>query len=172
MEISIVFPHQLYKQHPALQKGRQVFLVEEWLYFNQYQFHKQKLILHRASMQFYKQYLTQQGFEVDYIEAIDVNNDVRKLIEHLAEQKITTVHFVDVVDNWLDKRLVQTANNTGIKLGVLYLTNLMPVFLAVCTNFLSSQLSTTSTKCTVVIFFSAKCAISFLTSLFTSIDSI
>ena len=116
MEISIVFPHQLYKQQPALQKGRQVFLVEELIYFNQYQFHKQKLILHRASMQFYKQYLTQQGFEVDYIESIDVNNDVRKLIAHLAEKKITTVHFVDVIDNSLDKRLAQAAKKADIKL--------------------------------------------------------
>ena len=116
MEISIIFPHQLYKNHPALHNGRPIYLVEEWLYFHQYQFHKQKLVLHRASMQFYKQHLMQQGFTVHYIEAIHANCDTRLLLTHLASQGITTVHFVDVVDNWLEKRLVNTAKKANIQL--------------------------------------------------------
>jgi deoxyribodipyrimidine photolyase-related protein len=105
MEISIVFPHQLYQQHPALDKKKPVYLIEEWLYFKQYRFHKQKLILHRASMQFYKQYLVQQGFEVYYIEATDTDCDIRKCIKHLADNGVSVIHAVDVVDNWLNKRL-------------------------------------------------------------------
>jgi len=103
MEVSIVFPHQLYQKHPALDKNKPVYLIEEWLYFKQYRFHKQKLVLHRASMQFYKQYLIQQGFEVHYIEATDTNCDIRKCVEYLANSGVSTIHFVDVVDNWLHK---------------------------------------------------------------------
>ena len=52
-EISIVFPHQLFKKNAALLKERKVFLVEEFLYFKHFNFHKQKLVLHRASMKCY-----------------------------------------------------------------------------------------------------------------------
>lgn len=116
MEVSIVFPHQLYQQHPALDKKRPVYLIEEWLYFKQYRFHKQKLVLHRASMQFYKQHLIQQGFEVHYFEATDTNCDIRQCIAHFAKHNITTIYFVDVVDNWLGKRLQSFAKKNEIKL--------------------------------------------------------
>jgi deoxyribodipyrimidine photolyase-related protein len=116
MEVSIIFPHQLYQQNPALHKGIQVVLVEEWLYFNQYKFHQQKIILHRASMQFYKHWLQQQGYEVLYIEAIDDKCDIRKLLNHLSIQKVATIHYVDVVDNWLQKRLVTTAKKLKLQL--------------------------------------------------------
>ncbi|MBC7650382.1 MAG: cryptochrome/photolyase family protein [Deinococcales bacterium] len=116
MEVSIIFPHQLYQQNPALRKGTPVFLVEEWLYFNQYKFHQQKIVLHRASMQFYKQWLIQQGFDVTYIEAIDEKCDSRKLLQHLALQEKTTIHYADVVDNWLEKRLLNTAKKLNLQL--------------------------------------------------------
>jgi len=35
-EITIVFPHQLFEMHPACSKTRPVYLVEEYLFFNQY----------------------------------------------------------------------------------------------------------------------------------------
>jgi deoxyribodipyrimidine photolyase-related protein len=31
-QVSIIFPHQLFKEHPALQKGTKIFLVEEFLF--------------------------------------------------------------------------------------------------------------------------------------------
>ena len=68
-EVSIIFPNQLYKQHPAIVTNRPVYLLEEWHFFNQYQFHKEKLVLHRASMKFYEQFLKEQGLQVHYIES-------------------------------------------------------------------------------------------------------
>jgi len=69
---SIIFPHQLFKKQPALSKGREIFLVEEPLFFTGIQsslkFHKKKLVLHRASMQAYKKRLESQGYHVQYIE--------------------------------------------------------------------------------------------------------
>ncbi len=116
MEISIVFPHQLYKKNPVLQNQKPVYIIEEWLYFKQYRFHKQKLVLHRASMQFYKQYLTQQGFQVYYIEAIDTKCNITECVAHLASEGVNTIHFVDVIDHWLDKRLQAAAHKHQINL--------------------------------------------------------
>lgn len=83
---ALIFPHQLFKNHRAVTPGRKVFLVEEWLFFHQYKFIKQKLVLHRASMQFYKSYLQKQSFEPEYISATDTRCEIRILIPFLAEQ--------------------------------------------------------------------------------------
>jgi deoxyribodipyrimidine photolyase-related protein len=103
--IALIFPHQLFEKHPSVQKGRLVYLVEESLYFNQYTFHKKKLVLHRASMKFYAHHLTAKGIEVNYIEAINELCDVRKLVPFLAEQGVENIHYCDVADNWLEERL-------------------------------------------------------------------
>jgi deoxyribodipyrimidine photolyase-related protein len=114
--ISLVFPHQLFKKHPALEKDRPVFLVEEWLFFGQYNFHKQKLILHRASMQFYKEWLRQKGFKVEYIDADNHLHDCRKLIKHLHGKGIQQIHYADVADDWLRKRLQTSAKKNDVRL--------------------------------------------------------
>ena len=63
MQVSIIFPNQLYKEHPAIHFTRPVYLLQEWHFFNQYHFHKEKLVLHRASMKFYEQFLKEQGID-------------------------------------------------------------------------------------------------------------
>jgi deoxyribodipyrimidine photolyase-related protein len=114
--VTLIFPHQLFKAHPALDTTRAVYLVEEWLFFRQYKFHKQKLVLHRASMQFYAQWLKKNTYEVNYIESTQAENDVRKLINSFAKQQINEIHIADVVDNWLLKRIKGTCLQNKIKL--------------------------------------------------------
>jgi len=116
MEITLIFPHQLFKTHPAVKNGRAVYLVEEYLFFHQYNFNKKKLVLHRASMQFYAGCLRQQGIDLNYIEATDKLCDIRKLIPYLAQKGITNIHFADVSDNWLQKRLNRGCEELNIRL--------------------------------------------------------
>ncbi len=117
-EVVLVFPHQLFKMHPALQKNRPVILVEEWLFFRQYRFHKQKLILHRASMKFYEAYLTNQNYTVQYIESMDEKNDTSLLIASLLEQKITNIHMAEVSDDWLSQRIQKACKKYNIALTI------------------------------------------------------
>ena len=117
-EVTIIFPHQLFKQQPALLKNRQVFLVEEWLFFRQYNFHQQKLLLHRSGMKFYEDYLIEQKYSHHYIDTTDERNDVRKLIAFLSQQKITRIHIADVVDDWLFKRITTACKKHAIELTV------------------------------------------------------
>jgi deoxyribodipyrimidine photolyase-related protein len=116
--VSLVFPHQLFQQHPALQKGQPVYLVEEWLFFRQYNFHQQKLVLHRSSMQFYAQWLQQQKFTVHYIETTSKQNDCRQLVALLAKEKIKTIQIVDPTDNWLLRRMQSACQQHKIELQV------------------------------------------------------
>jgi deoxyribodipyrimidine photolyase-related protein len=113
---SIVFPHQLFCQHPALISGGIVYLVEEWLYFHQYNFHQQKLLLHRATMRMYADYLTQQGYEVRYIPATSAECDLQHSIPIIASVGVRELHYADVVDDWLRQRLIVGARQHGIKL--------------------------------------------------------
>lgn len=116
---TVIFPHQLFEQHPALQKDRPVYLVEEWLFFRQYPFHKQKLVLHRASMKFYEDWLTRKGYTVHYIESASPENDCRKLTATLAAKKITDIHIAAVADNWLMTRLQNACKKHRITLYTL-----------------------------------------------------
>ena len=52
--IGIIFPHQLFEQNLLALKCDTIYLVEECLYFKQFNFHKQKIAFHRASMKFYE----------------------------------------------------------------------------------------------------------------------
>ncbi len=124
-EISIVFPHQLFKKNPAILKSRNIFIVEEFLYFKHFNFHKQKLVLHRAAMKCYAEFLEEAGFKVEYIESTDKRNDVRELISSLKKDKIEAIHFTEVVDDWLNKRIINSCKENNIKIEE-YLT---PAFL-------------------------------------------
>lgn len=116
--ITLIFPHQLFNQHPSLNKKRPVYLVEEWLFFRQYRFHCQKLVLHRASMKFYETWLRQKGYEVHYIETTLPENDCRQLLPVLYQKGVRQIYLADVADNWLQKRLTTTAKQTGIALNI------------------------------------------------------
>jgi len=111
---SIVFPHQLFQEQPAIDPSIPVYLVEEWLFFKQYPFHFQKLLLHRASMQQYKKYLDNKGYTVHYIETKETISNILELVPFLAKQGITEIRVVDSTDNWLTKRLIETCKQNGI----------------------------------------------------------
>lgn len=113
--LTLLFPHQLFKKNPAVDKNRTIYLVEETLFFNQYPFHKQKIAFHRASMQCYKDYLEQGGYQVNYVEAKTEHSDVRNLISHLLEKGTKEFHIIDPTDFWLMKRIKEcVVGNTKI----------------------------------------------------------
>jgi deoxyribodipyrimidine photolyase-related protein len=114
--VALIFPHQLFEKHPALAKDRTIYLIEEYLFFKQYKFHKQKLVFHRASMKFYEKYLVDKNYKVKYIESGSDLSDVRRFIPQLKENGISEIHFADVVDNWLEKRIFETTKSNDIKI--------------------------------------------------------
>lgn len=128
--ISLVFPHQLFQEHPALEKGRTIYLIEEYLFFRQYAFHQQKLVLHRASMQYYQQWLMAQGYRVIYIDTNHPLQDCRELVRQLALEQITEIHISALADDWLGKRMLLSCRKHQIEL----ITHQSP-------NFLNSQTS-------------------------------
>ena len=114
MELALIFPHQLYPQPAIAKPGRTMVLLEDELYFLQYAFHKQKLVLHRASMKMYQQHLENQGFKTLYIEA--KQSGLSSLFQAWCKQGITEIHYTDTNDYLLERRLNRFAKQSGIEL--------------------------------------------------------
>ncbi len=106
----IVFPHQLFEQNILTSTCTTIYLVEEWLYFRQYNFHKRKIAFHRAGMKFYENYLESKGIEVIYIDAFNELADVRKLIPYLETKGVSSFDYIDTTDYWLEQRIHKVSN--------------------------------------------------------------
>ncbi len=117
-EAVLVFPHQLFENHPCITEESHVFLLEEPLMFTQYGFHKQKLVFHRASMKAYADLLSAQGNYVSYIDsaALKKTEDISTL---LKSKNITKVSFCDVVDDWIHSRLTASLTAAGISYSII-----------------------------------------------------
>lgn len=111
-EINLIFPHQLFAKSPLLENGLPIYLIEEFLFFRQYKFHKQKIAFHRASMKSYEAFLKSKGHVVHYIESHQPISDIRRFIKE--NQTLDALHIVDPTDNWLEKRLKQFTKKTKI----------------------------------------------------------
>ena len=104
--ISIIFPHQLFKKPLLVETNTPVYLIEEYLFFKQYPFHKQKIAFHRASMKHYADYLQKdKNCKLYYVEATEDISDIRKFIPELKRKGVTHINYIDVTDNWLQKRI-------------------------------------------------------------------
>jgi deoxyribodipyrimidine photolyase-related protein len=109
--ISLVFPHQLFQQHPSLSPERAVYLVEDDLFFKQYSFHIQKRLLHRLSMKEWARVKRSQHYTVHHIYHQDYPG-LRRFLTQLKHQipDLKVVHSLEPEDYLLRKRLVETCH--------------------------------------------------------------
>ena len=125
MNTGILFPHQLFEQNILVSKCDTIYLVEEWLFFKQYNFHKQKIAFHRASMKFYESHLQSKNIKVVYVDSFNALSDVRKLIPHLKSVGITAFEYIDTTDYWLEQRITKACKTHDVKAN----KNRSPLFL-------------------------------------------
>lgn len=113
MTTALVFPHQLFENNPLAESVDQFYLIEDELYFRQYNFHKAKLLLHRASMKYYELFLKAKGKQVIYIE-ID-NSSLDLVFKKLKAQENTAVQLIDPTDYLLKSRINRYSAKYNIK---------------------------------------------------------
>jgi deoxyribodipyrimidine photolyase-related protein len=101
---ALVFPHQLFPNHPACRDGGTIYLIEDPLFFRQYRFHRQKLIFHRATMKRFAATREKTGQSVRYVEAAELRT-TGSLAGLLAADGVAAVRYVDPCDDWLGHRL-------------------------------------------------------------------
>ncbi len=117
-QAALIYPHQLFVDHPALVNASQVVLVEEPLLFSQYRFHRQKLIFHRDTMMQFAAGLQKRKLKVHYIEASKLP-DTAAIAAVLNDLGIRSVQYVDPCDDWLATRLAAALERQGIAAVVL-----------------------------------------------------
>ncbi len=110
MESVLVFPHQLYENHPSFKKARLIILVEDPRFFSEFDFHKQKLVFHRASLKSFDALLKKRGFKTRYIEE-DLKGSLKKM-------DLSVLHATELDDSCLEKKLNSLAKELKIKLEI------------------------------------------------------
>ena len=94
MEVTLIFPHQLFSPHPSISRRRQIFIIEDPLFFRDdefpLKFHKQKILLHQLSIGNYYKILKNDSYDVriisyksfgdkEYLKKIFIENSINKI---------------------------------------------------------------------------------------------
>ena len=123
----LVFPNQLFQDHPGLENDpRRVVLIEDSLFFGDAiypaKFHQQKLWLHRASMKRYESMLKDNGVKTAYLDHDPSSGSLLRHLESLFQKKTLKpkrFETLEPVDFMLRKRLVRACDQLGVKIEFL-----------------------------------------------------
>jgi deoxyribodipyrimidine photolyase-related protein len=117
-KILIIFPHQLFKDHPALTLTKDVYIVEDRRFFTDFKFHKKKLLFHRESMLAYKKELASKGYHVTYIKK-NVKNTDSNLAKIMSNKTLEDIYVADLCDHKLTRRLKRICKQHQKRLNIL-----------------------------------------------------
>jgi len=101
---ALIFPHQLFSNHPALsQNPNCVLLIEHPLFFGDAKYptrmHKQKLAYHRATMANYIIELTKREFNCELVPYKNGKDPLQSLCKQLARENHNELLVADVHDD-------------------------------------------------------------------------
>lgn len=111
-DITLIFPDQLFLKHPCITSQRQIYLVEEFLFYRVQPFHKQRLILLRSAMQKYSEMLRENQSDVIYIPSKELMYR-GSLFDILGKKHIKNIHVCEFADEWLYQDLMIGAEKYG-----------------------------------------------------------
>jgi deoxyribodipyrimidine photolyase-related protein len=122
-EATLIYPHQLFADHPALAPGRPVWLIEDPLFTGSdphqpIRFHQQKLVLHRASLRAYADHLHTAGYTVHLVAAAP-GEASHHLLERILPARTRALFVADPVDHLLERRLRRFARTRSLDLHLL-----------------------------------------------------
>ena len=120
MEYTLIYPNQLFTNHPGIIRNRRSILIEEPLFFGDEKYpvnyHKKKIALHHMSMRRYLSERLKDGYEIELVNYSDlkVKNHIEWLIKRFG---IEVMHIVEVNDFELHRRieLASTKLNVSVK---------------------------------------------------------
>lgn len=114
-DITLIFPDQLFKNHPCMDSERPIYLVEEFLFFKVQPFHKQRLVLLKASMRAFAEELGNNNKEVVYIPSNELSYR-GNFFDLLGNRHIKNIHVAEFADEWLQDDLRRGAEKFGYKI--------------------------------------------------------
>lgn len=111
-DISLIFPDQLFLKNPCIVPQRQIYLVEEFLFYKVQPFHKQRLVLLKSAMQKYGEMLRKNQCDVVYIPSKELSYR-GDLFQILGKKNIKNIHLCEFADDWLCRDLMTGAKKYG-----------------------------------------------------------
>lgn len=111
-DITLIFPDQLFLNHPCIVPQRQIYLVEEYLFFKVQAFHKQRLVLFKTAMQKYAEMLQKNGHEVIHVFSKELTSR-GGLCPLLGNKGIKNIYLAEFADEWLYQDLNAGAKKYG-----------------------------------------------------------
>ncbi len=120
--VNFIFPHQLFAKNPLLTDSEvPVFLLEDSLFFGDskypLRFHRQKLQCQLAGMDFYQDWLAQQGISVARYCYDPAAPALERAFSDAGRQRMASIRVIDPVDFLLSKRLEQLSRQHQISLA-------------------------------------------------------
>jgi deoxyribodipyrimidine photolyase-related protein len=128
MKAYIIYPHQLYQPEKISKVLSQsldyIFIVEEYLYFRQYDFHPQKIKFHQSTMKNYKAELIQFYIGKKSPKIIYIASENLPSVEALVEILFTKYHIKNIIcfdptDDWLRRKTKAKCGELKINLNYL-----------------------------------------------------
>ena len=115
----LIYPVQLFENLNTIKKLLQnndidkICLLEDPVYFTKYKFHKMKLIYHRATMQYYNDYLAQnlKNVKIKYVNYDKVDAFYKKLSNKKSSNN-KKIYCFDPVDVFVRNKLRKISKNT------------------------------------------------------------
>jgi deoxyribodipyrimidine photolyase-related protein len=112
----IILPNQLFKnisKNKAFNDSKFIYLIEHDFFFIKFKFHKMKLILHRASMKAYYDYLISisQNKNIIYIESHNAKSEFKNIFT-----KHNFIHIYDPIDYQIMNQFNKLTNINNINL--------------------------------------------------------
>lgn len=98
METVLIFPNTLFEDNKLVDEGSTVYLIEHPVFFTKFRNHKKKLVLHRATMKFYDDYLRDTYKCVTHY--INFDEDIEDVFKKADSKEI---HMFDPVDHTVMK---------------------------------------------------------------------
>lgn len=112
--VTIIFPNQLFNDI-RFDKNSKLILWESNLHFTQLNFHKKKLILHRASMKYYADYLKDRGYDVEYLE-FSKYPTLKSVVKKCQEKLLEKFYFYQPADYLITRRINRYQNDYKLKI--------------------------------------------------------
>ncbi len=116
MEVNLIFPNQLFRDSVLTNNSNKTFLIEEFMFFKHFKFHKQKILFHRMSMKKYESFLKSKNVDVEYVDSCEEISDIRLFLD--KKESIKSINIYDPEDNWLEKRIIKACSKNNIKVNV------------------------------------------------------
>lgn len=109
---TLVLPNHLFAQHPHISPDHHIIIFEHPHFFTRLSFHKQKLMLHRASLHAYYEQFDQRTYTLTYL---TYDQD---LWETTKQHEITHIVCCDPLDHPITDTLRELAHEHNVALSI------------------------------------------------------